>query len=262
MGRSTPAVAVLGITLFCAPQVGAVDYTIPGRIAVVKTVKIAKFVAKPGPFTLPAPGGSHDPQLHGAELSVFDTGASGGAVLYTLPAAGWRGLGSPTGSRGYKYRGSLANDPTCTIVFINDKVIKGVCKGAGVTLTPPFAGDEAIILGVPAGTGGIGVPAGTSAVRYCAQFGGTTSRNDIRGLKRKRATAPPACAPPPPPPFTPTVAGTATNTPTITLSRHGGASDLPDADADADWHGAAASVCARQRQPPRHQLRGVPASVT
>ena len=248
MGRSTPVVAILGIALLYAPQVGAVDYTIPGRITVVKTGKIAKFVAKPGPFTLPVAGGSQDPQLHGAELRVFDTGASGGAVVFTLPAAGWRGLGSPTGSRGYKYRGSLANDPTCAVVFINDKVIKGVCKGAAVTLSPPFFGDEAVILGVPAGTAGLGVPAGTSAVRYCAQFGGTTTRNDARGLKRKRATAPPACAatpPPPPPTFTATVFGTATNTPTVTLT--------PTITLTPTATATFPTPTATQTQPPLHQ---------
>ena len=222
MVRTVRALLVAGVAILVASQAGAADVTIPGRISVVKTGKVFKFVAKPGPFALPVAGGGQDPQLHGAQLRVFDTGTSGGDVLYTLPAAGWRGLGSPTGSRGYKYRGSQANDPTCTIVFISDKVIKGVCKGAGVTLTPPFTGDEAILLGISAGTAGVGVPAGTSAVRYCAQFGGTTSRNDTRGLKRKRANAPGACAsvpPPPTPTATATVFGTATITPTVTITR-------------------------------------------
>ena len=221
MGRSKHALAAAIAVLLYATSAAAVDHTVPGRITVVKPGKIAKFVAKPGPFTLPAAGGNEDPQLHGAELQLIDTSDGGaGHVIYKLPAAGWRGLGNPTGSRGYKYRGSLTGDPNCQIVFISDKIIKGVCKGVGVTLNTPFFGDEAIILGIPAGTAA-GVPAGTSAVRYCAQFGGTTSRNDARGLKRKNAPAPAQCGHQPGTPTptnTPTVAGTATNTPTITLT--------------------------------------------
>lgn len=219
MGRSKQASVIAGAVVLFATSVAAVDHTVPGRITVVKPGRIAKFVVKPGPFTLPVAGGSEDPQLHGAELQLIDTGGAAGAVLYRLPAAGWRGLGDPTGSRGYKYRGSLTGDPNCQIVFISDQIIKGVCKG-GVTLSPPFFGDEAIILGIPAGTAA-GVPAGTSAVRYCAQFGGTTSHNDSRGLKRKNAPAPAECGHPPgtpTPTSTPTVAGTATDTPTVTLT--------------------------------------------
>jgi hypothetical protein len=220
MGRSKQGWAIIVAIALLASSAAAVDYTVPGRITVVKPGKLAKFVAKPGPFPLPAAGGPQDPQLHGAELQLIDTAGTAGHVLYTLPAAGWRGLGNPTGSRGYKYRGSLVGDPNCQIVFIGAKVIKGVCKG-GVTLTAPFFGDEAIILGIPAGTAGIGIPAGTSAVRYCAQFGGTTTRNDARGLKRKNAPAPPACGHPPgtpTPTHTATAAGTATITPTVTLT--------------------------------------------
>lgn len=214
MGRSKQGWIIAGAIASLASGAAAVDHAVPGRVTVVKAGTIAKFVAKPGPFTLPIAGGPEDPQLHGAELRINDTGGNAGSVLYRLPAVGWRGLGNPTGSRGYKYRGSLAADPNCQIVYISDKVIKGICKG-GVTLTPPFFGDEAIVLGIPAGTAGLGIPAGTAAVRYCAQFGGATARNDARGLKRKNAPAPPACAAPP---ATPTAAGTAADTPTPTLT--------------------------------------------
>ena len=43
---------------------------------------------------------------------------------------------------------------------MKENVIKGVCKGTGIMLTPPFDGDLGIILSL-----------GTTD-RYCAQFGG------------------------------------------------------------------------------------------
>lgn len=218
MGRSTHAWLLAGAIALSTAGAAAVDHPVPGRLTVVQAGRLAKFIAKPGPFALPRAGGAEDPQLYGAELQLIDTAGGAGHVLYRLPAAGWRGLGTPTGRRGYKYRGSLAGDPNCQIVIISDKAIKGICRG-GVALSPPFFGDQAIILGIPAGTAGLGLPAGTAAVRYCAQFGGRTTRNDVRGLKRKNAPPPPACAPAPGTPTpteTATAAGTATDTPTVT----------------------------------------------
>ena len=64
---------------------------------------------------------------------------------------------------------------------MKEKVIKGVCKGTGVTLTPPFTGDVGIVLDL-----------GTTD-RYCAQFGGDEVRNDATLTKRKNAPAPATC---------------------------------------------------------------------
>lgn len=212
--------ALLG-ALASTGESNAADQLLPGRITVVKAGKLAKFVSKGGPFVLPAPGSDGDPTQHGAELHLFDTGGGAGSVAYPLLRTGWSGLGNPAGSRGYKYRGAAAGDTTCKVILVTPKVIKGVCKGAGVTLTPPFAGAEALVLGLPAGTTA-GLAAGTAAAitRYCATYGGETVRNDYRGLKRKHAPAPSACAEPPPPPTPTGVPGTPTHTrtPTVTLT--------------------------------------------
>ena len=48
-----------------------------------------------------------------------------------------------------------------------------------MTLTPPFAATEGIILALPAGT--------TAALRYCAELGGTEKKNDATAMKRKDA---------------------------------------------------------------------------
>jgi hypothetical protein len=44
------------------------------------------------------------------------------------------------------------------VVLINEAIIKGVCKGTGTILAPPFTGTWGIVLSV--GTTG----------RYCARF--------------------------------------------------------------------------------------------
>jgi hypothetical protein len=64
---------------------------------------------------------------------------------------------------------------------VKQKAIKGVCKGAGVTLQPPFTGEAAIVLSL-----------GTTD-RYCAQFGGDEVKNDATLTKRKNAQAPAMC---------------------------------------------------------------------
>jgi hypothetical protein len=66
-------------------------------------------------------------------------------------------------------------------VLVKTTVVKAVCKGALVTLVPPFTGQVGIILSI--GTG----------ERYCAAFGGTQVKNDPTITKRKDAFAPGAC---------------------------------------------------------------------
>ena len=39
----------------------------------------------------------------------------------------------------------MPSDP-CKVVLVKDKIIKGICLGSGVMLTPPFARDVGIVL--------------------------------------------------------------------------------------------------------------------
>ena len=153
---------------------------LPGRISIIKPGALAKFVAKPvtgDTFALP----TADPTAVGGTLRIFDVGATAGDDTYNLPAGSWKGLGNPAGAAGYKYRGTgTAGDP-CKVVLVKPKVIKGVCVGAGVTLTTAFAGDIGIVLSLGA------------TDRFCAQLGGDTVRNDETLTKRKNAPAPSAC---------------------------------------------------------------------
>jgi hypothetical protein len=161
------------------------DVLIPGRIGRVATLKsggiLVKVSAKPlAGDTFPLPSGN--PLLVGGSLRVFDTAATAGDNTYDLPAPlGWKGLGKPPGSVGYKYQGAgTAGDP-CKVVLVKNKLIKAVCRGVGVTLTPPFTGDVGVVLSV-----------GTTD-RYCARFGGDEVTNTAEGTKRRNAPAPPAC---------------------------------------------------------------------
>jgi hypothetical protein len=134
-----------------------------------------------GTFALP----SADPVADGGSLRLFDTAATAGDVTYGLPPGvpplGWKGLGNPAGSKGYKYKGAGTPTDPCKAVLVKAKVIKAICKGSGITLAPPFTGDIGIVLSL-----------GTSD-RYCVQFGGDESRNDTTLTKRRNAPAPGGC---------------------------------------------------------------------
>ena len=95
----------------------------PGRIGIVVPGKLAKLVAKPlagSTFVLPDAGS--DPTLNGGSLAVFDT-AGPESDVYALPTSGWKGLGNPAGTAGYKYKGAGSMSDPCRVV----------CRGAGIT---------------------------------------------------------------------------------------------------------------------------------
>ncbi len=161
---------------------------IPGKVAVVKSSKLAKMVSKakaidPDTYDLPDAGTGEDPTLVGATVTFADLGLAAGSAQIVLPAGGWSGLGNPAGSKGYKFKGKAIGNP-CTVVLIKEKVIKAVCKGTAVELTTPFAGNHSIVLGIPGGS---------SAIEYCAEFGGTVKKNTDKITKHKDAPPPASC---------------------------------------------------------------------
>ena len=158
------------------------ELLVPGRMSIIKPNTLAKFVSKPvtgDTFALP----TADPVVYGGALRIFDTATTAGDDTYALPPSGWKGLGTPPGSKGYKYKGGGTPADPCRVVLVRAKIIKALCLGSGVTLTPPFAGDVGIVLSLGLVT----------TDRYCARFGGDESRNDATLTKRKDAPAPGAC---------------------------------------------------------------------
>jgi len=186
--------AVIALMLACPVSASdEPDELLPGRVTIVKLGKLAKFVARPASrdlsFDLPDP--SNDPRAEGATLRIFDSGGMAGDVTFILPAGapgkfGWKRLPANEDRplKGYRYRGTgKAADP-CKVVLVREKVVKAVCRGAAVTLQPPFAGDVDIVLSI-----------GTDTKRYCASFGGTTVKNNPNVTKRKLAPDPASCPP-------------------------------------------------------------------
>jgi len=99
--------------------------------------KIA-LAAKTPLVATPAPG-PEDPTQIGGELRVVNARNGGDDALIALPAAGWKGLGKPAGSKGWQYRdprGALG--PCRSVTAKAGKSVTATCKGAAI----PFTLDE------------------------------------------------------------------------------------------------------------------------
>ena len=163
------AALALALALSAAPAraTDEPDEFAAGKVVVIKSSgRLAKFVAKPrrgGAFDLPNTP-ANDPITHGGMLHIFDTVNPRNDNTYNLPAGlGWKGLGKPEGSKGFKYKGAKTLADPCA-VLLRRSLVKAVCKGRAVTLAPPFDGNVGIVLTV-----------GTGSKRYCASFGGSTA---------------------------------------------------------------------------------------
>jgi hypothetical protein len=176
---------VVAVTLASLAPVGAHDEpntSMAGRLTVIKKGILAKFIGKPPTgqfFDLPDP--SNDPIVEGAVLHMLDLGnPTANELFLSLPPQaaplGWRGLGTPAGSTGYKYKGAGTPEDPCKVVLVKTRIVKAVCKGAAITLDPPFAGELGIVLTV-----------GVNTKNYCTVFGGTTSKNVDDTLIRRSA---------------------------------------------------------------------------
>jgi hypothetical protein len=169
----------------CATPALAADQLVPGKIMIVKPGKLAKFISK-GAFVLPT--GGDEPTTAGGSLLIRDLGDPMNANTYALPFGGWKGLGNPAGSKGFKYKGAGTGSDPCKVVLIKTKIVKAVCKGSGVTLTVPVTAPPAeVAINLSVGTG----------TSYCVEFGGNEIKNNTTLVKRKDATAlPSACSSP------------------------------------------------------------------
>ena len=183
---STALLLLLAATLSPAPA-RAADEAMPGKLILVKPGRLAKFIAKPvtgDTFALPDPMGPSSPLTGGGQLRFF----KGNRVdTYNLPVnpgprGGWKGLGNPDGSKGFKYKGAGTLADPCKTVLVKEKIVKATCRGGAIRFDPPATGDVGIILSL-----------GATPMTYLAQWGGETQKNTAEFLKRKNAPVPPAC---------------------------------------------------------------------
>jgi len=126
----------------------------------------------------------HDaPALTGAVLELRNP-VTGESATFALPAARWKGRGSPAGSTGYRYSDSRRTSGPCKMVTIkNGKHLEARCSGAqiGFSLDEASQGALAVIMTVG------------DTTRYCMAFGGTVTADTAGRFKAKDAPAPAEC---------------------------------------------------------------------
>ena len=170
--------SALALAVVMAAPAYATDYLISVNITLIRTGRIFKFVSRPGPFSIPSPGGDDDPTIEGGSVTAADTGNLLNQNTYLLPALNWGVIGSG----GFKYRGTGTPGDPCKVVIAKPNVLKGVCKGSDITITTPLAGPAAATLRL-----------GTGTTRYCMECGGTIKKNDTRLFKAKSCPPPGSC---------------------------------------------------------------------
>jgi hypothetical protein len=177
---------VAGIAAICLAAAGAparaATVPIPGKLIIIKSGKLTKFISKPtaGNFPLPAVGGSGDPTLTDASFSVVDNVDNSRAFFADLPPSSWKGLGTPAGLKGFKYKGAgIPGDP-CKVVLVKGTVIKAVCKDDQF-LDPPLPGAPSVKIRL-------------GSISYSSLFGGLEIKN-VSGIYK--AAFAPECVPSP-----------------------------------------------------------------
>jgi hypothetical protein len=191
-------VGVLAATVWLGGAALAVDdpdNLMTGKVVVIKTGKLAKFIGTPSASN-PLPSDTNAPTIAGGTLRIFDTGQVTNGDSYTLAASGWSRIPKKDTKplKGYKFKGE-----PCKNVIVKGNVVKAQCKGAAIQLDTPFVANVGIILTL-----------GDDSKRYCASFGGT-GKNDDKQVNRKNAPPPSAC-PTLPVPTTTTVQSATTST--------------------------------------------------
>jgi hypothetical protein len=177
------ALAVAALLASALPGTAAVQL-LPGRTLTLVKVggsgpERTVFVAKDAGITIPTPDGPDDPRSGGATLAIH--AASGESATLPMPAAGWRLNRAGTV---YRFRGT---SPVKSALLKNGKLLRVVATTTGITLDEPSQGSVGLVFTTGA--------AGTA--RYCADFGGTVTRDGAGKFFARRADAPPECPGPP-----------------------------------------------------------------
>ena len=121
---------------------------------------------------IPGRGTSSDPTVGGALLELLnpDTGEITGI---DLPAPLWRGLGNPSGSKGYLFKSDV-----CRRVSLRPRRLSVSCRGVDVDFTLDEESQGRLAVRLTTGSPGVN--------RYCMLFEGTTVLKDEPGLFRAR----------------------------------------------------------------------------
>ncbi len=184
------------VTGLCVPGTPAcaLDQLISGR-----RLRVTDHLAKPTRRRLdvqsrdagivpPIPGTATDPTQNGMTLQLANTTTLEEQSI-ALPAEGWKGLGFPAGSKGYRYRDAKRVMGPCTKAQLKAGRIQTTCRGEALT----YSLDEA-----NQGNMAVGFSFANEIV-LCARFGGTVTRDlGAAGTKSgrfyaKQAPVPASC---------------------------------------------------------------------
>ena len=113
-------------------------------------------------------GSAGDPTLGGGSITLMNP-TTLESVTLPLPSGSWRGLGTPAGSRGYKYGDPGGANGPCKAVLAKPGKLRASCLGGLGSI--PFSLDEptqgALVLSLQLG----------AASAQCARFGGDVRRD-------------------------------------------------------------------------------------
>ncbi len=130
-----------------------------------------------------APDDVDAPTASGGFLEIFNP-ATGEMDAFPLPAAKWKGSGTPAGSRGYRYSDSRRTAGPCKSVRIsNGKRLEARCSGAQISFSLGETSQGSLAVKLALGNGD----------RYCLSFGGTIVKDTAGVFEAKNAGPPDAC---------------------------------------------------------------------
>jgi cysteine-rich repeat protein len=145
------------------------------------------FVSKDPLIAAPAPNTPADPRVAGVTLRLARGVAEVDDIV--LPAAGWKGAGTPAGSEGYRYADpARANGPCKKACILTGRKLRAVCAGSQIDFTLDEASQGELTVTVQPGPG----------LRSCMSFGGTVAKDTSAAagagrFKAKNAPAPGSC---------------------------------------------------------------------
>ena len=194
---TVPRALTAGVLLVFASATGASalsDVLMPCKTLNMRIDKhdanavLFKLVCIPTSGTMPLPNVGNSPLENdlGASLWVRDL-VSLRETAVLLPSPYWVGLGEPAGSQGYRFHDK--SNIGCKSIRLEPERLKLNCKMVVASGLLPAAGDVGVLLHFYPELGG-------EKLDFCAQPGGTETRNDESVLKRWDAPAPAACLTP------------------------------------------------------------------